>query len=336
MTDAKGPVVIDLDDDSPSPADAAPVTEIAPPEGRAMQTVATLATRRPSALAMWFWRLLLAIVTFVISVSAWNFVTGLIAQNPALGAVASALLLAFLTILTLIAFREVAALSRLQRIDGLQSQAEQAIASQDLGAAKAAADRVARLYAGREDLKWARQRYAERMAEQMDADAVLGLAERELLVPIDAQAVLEVEAAARQVATVTALVPLALADVVAALTANLRMIRRIAEIYGGRGGTLSSWRLTRAVFAHLVATGAVAVGDDLIGSVAGGGVLAKVSRRFGEGVINGALTARVGVAAIEVCRPLPFLVADRPRITALVRRALAGLFGGLGDKTSAN
>ena len=79
---------------------------------------------------------------------------------------------------------------------------------------------------------------------------------------------------------------------------------------------------------HLVATGAVAVGDDLIGSVAGGGVLSKVSRRFGEGIVNGALTARVGVAAIEVCRPLPFNAMKRPSVTALVRRALSGLFGG--------
>ena len=291
-----------------------------------MQAVATLAARRPSALARWFWRLLIAIVTFVVSVAAWNFVTSLVERNPVLGAIATVLIAAFLLVLTLIAFREAAALARLQRVDGLQTEAAQALAAEDLPAAKRAADRVARLYAGREDLKWARQRYGERMVEQMDADAVLGLVERELLAPVDAQAVLEVEAAARQVAMVTALVPLALADVVAALTANLRMIRRIAELYGGRGGTLSSWRLTRAVFAHLVATGAVAVGDDLIGSVAGGGLLAKVSRRFGEGVVNGALTARVGVAAIEVCRPLAFTATNRPRVTALVRRALTGLF----------
>jgi len=115
--------------------------------------------------------------------------------------------------------------------------------------------------------------------------------------------------------------------VVAALTSNLRMIRRIAEIYGGRSGTLGSWRLARAVMTHLVATGAVAVGDDLIGSVAGGGVLSKISRRFGEGVVNGALTARVGVAAMEVCRPLPFTRGKRPSVTGLVKRALTGLFG---------
>jgi putative membrane protein len=80
------------------------------------------------------------------------------------------------------------------------------------------------------------------------------------------------------------------------------------------------------VLTHLAATGAVAVGDDLIQSVAGGGVLARVSRRFGEGVVNGALTARVGLAAMEVCRPLPFIRARPPRISELVGRALTGLF----------
>lgn len=105
------------------------------------------------------------------------------------------------------------------------------------------------------------------------------------------------------------------------------MIRRVAEVYGGRAGTLESWRLARSVFAHLVATGAVAVGDDLVGTVAGGGLLSRVSRRFGEGVVNGALTARVGVAAIEVCRPLPFRAVKRPSVSSLVSRSLTGLFG---------
>ena len=136
----------------------------------------------------------------------------------------------------------------------------------------------------------------------------------------------EVEAAARQVAAVTALVPLALVDVAAALTANIRMIRRIAEIYGGRSGTLGSWRLTCAVVSHTVATGAEAVADDMLEPILGGSLLSKLSRRFGEGGVNGALTARIGVAAMEVCRPLPFQAAPRPRARDLVTRSLSGLF----------
>ncbi|MEH6774199.1 MAG: YcjF family protein, partial [Cereibacter changlensis] len=174
--------------------------------------------------------------------------------------------------------------------------------------------------------RWGRARLEERRAEVFDVDGLLGLAENELLVPLDQMARREIEAAARQVATVTALVPLALADVATALFANLRMVRRIAEIYGGRSGSFGSFRLLRRVFSYLVATGAVAITDDLIHSVAGGGVLSKVSRRFGEGVVNGALTARVGVAAMELCRPLPFHTAPKPKVTNLISRALTGLF----------
>jgi putative membrane protein len=43
--------------------------------------------------------------------------------------------------------------------------------------------------------------------------------------------------------------------------------------------------------------------------------------------VNGALTARVGVAAIEVCRPLPFSALARPKVRSIITQALGGLFG---------
>ena len=94
-----------------------------------------------------------------------------------------------------------------------------------------------------------------------------------------------------------------------------------------RSGFFSSWRLTRAVLSHLVATGAVAVGDDLIEPLLGGSVLSKLSRRFGEGLVNGALTARVGLAAMEVCRPMAFTALKKPSTRKVVQRALTGVFG---------
>jgi putative membrane protein len=240
---------------------------------------------------------------------------------------AAALFAVFIVALLAVALREIAGYARLARLDGVHRAATAALAAGDAAAARQVAERLVALYAGRPETEWGRRRLAERSAEAFDADTILHLAEAELLAPLDQAARREIEAAARQVATVTALVPLALADVAAALTANVRMIRRIAEIYGGRAGTFGGWRLLRTVMTHLVATGAVAVGDDMIETVAGGGLLAKLSRRFGEGVINGALTARVGIAAMEVCRPLPFARLGKPRVTNLVGRGLAGLFG---------
>ncbi|MBD3765554.1 MAG: TIGR01620 family protein [Rhodobacterales bacterium] len=263
--------------------------------------------------------------SFVLGVALWDFVAQMLARNSLLGAVALALTAGAVLALLGLALREVAGFARLARIDGLRRGA--AAVGHDLRAARAVVAGLRRLTAARPDLAAGRARLDARAPEVLDADALLALAETELLAPLDDLARREVEAAARQVAMVTALVPLALADVATALWANLRMIRRIAELYGGRSGGLSSLRLLREVFAHLAATGALAVGDDLIQSVAGGGLVSKLSRRFGEGMVNAALTARVGVAVIEVCRPLPFAARPRPRVTALVTRAVAGLFG---------
>ncbi|MCB1328751.1 MAG: TIGR01620 family protein, partial [Maritimibacter sp.] len=303
-----------------------PEADPALPGPAAMQIAATLAARKPSRLARWFWSLAGALVSFLASVAAWQFVTDLLARQPLLGLFATALFGAFVIVLLIIALRELAAFARLRRVDTLHAASEEAIVREDLPAARDVVAKLQRLYRDRDEMHWGLDRLAERAPEQFDAHALLGLAEAELIVPLDAVARREIEAAARQVATVTAIVPLALADLITALTANIRMIRRIAEIYGGRAGALGSLRLTRAVLTHLVATGAVAVGDDLIGSVAGGHLLSKLSRRFGEGIVNGALTARVGVAAMEVCRPLPFSRGRRPSVTGIVKRALTGLF----------
>lgn len=328
MKDAKGPVLIELDDDNEvSPQDAPAVPEPSgAPDGQAMQTVVSMAARTPSRLMRWFWRLGFAVLSFGLSIWAWDTLTGLLERNIYLGWIAVALVGAFVLVCLGVVVRELAAFTRLRRLDRIQHAADAAISSNDLAAAGRVTDQLLSLYGGRADVAWGRDRLNARRAEIFDADGLLDLAENELLVPLDAAAKKEIEAAARQVAMVTALVPLALADVATALVANLRMIRRIAEIYGGRTGVFGGWRLARTVVTHLVATGAVSVGDDLIGSVAGGGILSKFSRRFGEGIINGALTARVGVAAMEVCRPLAFRFINRPSVTGLVQRALTGLF----------
>ncbi len=328
MTQRKqqGPVVVDLEDDvPPSPVDAAPVPDQTLPE-TPLQAVALATARPPSVLARWFWRLLVMLIGFIVSVAAWNYVTGLITQNPILGYVVTGLLAAFVLVCLLIVLKELRALMRLARVDRMQHDAALALTEQDLAKARVVTDQLVRMYRNRPDTEWGRKSFEDQKGDVFDADGLLAMAETQLLSPLDAAALQKVQTATRQVATVTALIPIALADVFTAATANLRMIRGIAEVYGGRGGTLGSLRLTRSVLTHLVATGAVAVGDDLIGSVAGGGILSKFSRRFGEGVINGALTARVGVATMEVCRPIPFQQGKPPSVTGVLSRALTGLW----------
>lgn len=330
---SKAPVLFDLDDNdattAPDVAAAPPVPDPLPQRAErgspaAMEQAARLATKAPSRLSRWFWGLVLALISTVAALAAWDFAVALIQRIPLLGWAVSAGLAAAVLLGLVLALREVVAVARLKRVDALRQTG--LAASQDVAAARAYVARLDQFYGGRDDLAWGRARLAEQGAEVLDGDALIALAEEALLSPLDQRALQEVEAAARQVATVTALVPMALADVAVALLASLRMIRNVAQIYGGRSGFFSSWRLMRAVLAHLAATGAVAAGDDLLESVLGGSVLSKLSRRFGEGLVNGALSARVGIAAMEVCRPMPFSARHRPSTRKVIKGALKGLF----------
>ena len=93
----------------------------------------------------------------------------------------------------------------------------------------------------------------------------------------------------------------------------VRLVRRIAEIYGGRPGLLGLIKLARSIGAHLAITGGMAVGDSLLQQIVGHGIASRISARLGEGVLNGLLTARVGLSALAVCRPAPFAVAKAAR-----------------------
>ena len=321
------PATVMMEDDSPSPADAPPVADATTRPPTRLEIAARLAARPASRLTRLFLGTGAALVSFLATLAALRFIESMLVRWPLLGWMAVGLLGAFVLAALAVAGREALALRRLARLDAIHRAAAGALATGDVAAARATVTRLGALYADRPDMQWSRDRLPDAIRDAYGAAELLTEAETILLPALDQAARREVEAATRAVAATTALVPLPLADMLAAMVLNLRMIRRVAEIYGGRAGTFGGWRLTRAVLTHLVATGAMAAGDDLIHTVAGGGALAKLSRRFGEGVVNGALTARVGIAAMEVCRPLPFLAQPRPRVTGLLSRALKGLFG---------
>ncbi|MBL4805982.1 MAG: TIGR01620 family protein [Rhodobacteraceae bacterium] len=329
MIERRGPVLLNASqlDSVESPSDAAPIPEFDMPTGQAMQRVTAIAARPRSWLSRVFWLAITGLLGIMMSLAAWDFVEQLLARNVILGQIALGLMSVVLFVLLIVLLRELAGFARMRRLDGFREQAKSARSSGERSQALKTLHGLDALYAGREELRWARQAVKETEADILDADALLDMAERELMQVLDTQARAEVEVASRQVAAATAIIPMALADVAIALTSNVSMVRRIAGIYGGRAGMLGSWKLLRAIATHLVATGAVAIGDDLIGSVAGGGALSKISRRFGEGIINGALTARVGIAAMEVCRPMPFVALKKPRVSGIIKAALVGMFG---------
>ncbi|MBO6893275.1 MAG: TIGR01620 family protein [Roseibium sp.] len=211
--------------------------------------------------------------------------------------------------------REIAGLVRLNRIDHLRDKIQTAADEDDARQATAGLRELIALYRDRPETAQGRKALAGHMREVIDGRDLVKLAERDLLSPLDLEARRIVMNSAKRVSLVTAVSPRALVDLLAVLFENLRTIRRLSALYGGRPGTLGFLRLAKHVLTHLAVTGGMAAGDSLASQVLGQGLAARLSARLGEGVINGLLTARIGIAAIAVCRPAPFVSDNGPTVS---------------------
>jgi putative membrane protein len=259
-----------------------------------------------------------ALIGLLASLWLYDYVLALIARDDWIGWVAAGLLALVVFALLMIIFREAAGLARLGRLGKIRHEADSAARQNDKTLAIDVADRLKRLYAGRKDLAWGLGRLAEHEHDIMDAGELMRLTERSLVAPLDPFARSIVASSAKRVSVVTAVSPGALIDMLFVGAENLRMLRRLATLYGARPGTLSLLKLARMVVTHIVLTGGIALGDDVIQQLVGHGLTAKLSARLGEGLFNGALTTRIGIAAIDVCRPLPYIESQRPRFRELV------------------
>lgn len=222
--------------------------------------------------------------------------------------------LAFLGLIGL-ATREWFALSRLEQLDHVREDLQVAADEDNDKKARAAIKQLMALYAERPETAHGRAQLKSHMSEIIDGRDLVKLAERDLMAPLDARARMIVMESAKRVSVVTALSPRALVDILVVLYENLRIVRRISRLYGARPGTLGFWRLARDVAAHLAVTGGMAAGDSILEQFIGQGLAAKLSARLGEGLVNGFLTARIGVAAIQACRPAPFVATKGPALS---------------------
>ena len=269
------------------------------------------------ALFSWgglFWSALGGLFSLAVGLWVTRIVDDLFARAPALGWVGLALAGLVLLAIMALASREFRAIGRQRRIAELHIACAQAHAADDRAAAHEALESLMALYAARPETARARTLVKELTGEIIDGRDLLDIAERNLMTPLDEAARREIAVAAKRVSVVTAISPRALVDVAFVAAQAVRLIRRIAEIYGGRPGVLGFFKLARSVGAHLTITGGMAIGDSLVQQVVGHGIASRLSARLGEGVLNGMLTARIGLSALAVCRPMPFTALKQPGV----------------------
>jgi len=260
------------------------------------------------------------------SASFARLVTAALVREDWIGWTTLALLLVASLAGLMIILREVIGFAQLARLNRIKTEVAKALAEGDASRERRAALRLAGLYARRPQQAWSVRRFREHARDVHDAGELLALAEREMVAPLDHVARRAITRSAKRVATVTAMSPMALIAVSYVLVENLRLVRTLAALYGGRPGFFGLMRLAHLVLAHLLATGGVALTDDLLGQFLGQDILRRLSRRLGEGAFNGALTARIGIAAIAVARPLPFRAVRPPRVRDVLGEVLKPVF----------
>jgi putative membrane protein len=269
-----------------------------------------------------FWSAIGGLILLGLGLGVTRLIEDLFARSEGLGLLGLACALAATLALIVVAAREAFGLARLATIEKLHLRATATLASDDRQESRAILQDLLKVAHQNPQLARARATLQGHTDDIIDGADLIRLAERELMTPLDREARRLVLSAAQRVSIVTAVSPRALIDVLFVFAASLRLIRQLARLYGGRPGALGMIRLMRHVFGHVAITGGMAASDSLIQQVLGHGLAAKLSQRLGEGVLNGLLTARLGLAAIDVTRPLPFTALPRPALGDLAKELL--------------
>jgi putative membrane protein len=283
--------------------------------------------------AMLFWCALGGLMVLAVGVAVTDLITNLLARNQELGWVGLALAVLALVSLLVIAVRETIGLVRLATVERIRQRASEMIVSDNRIEARALVHELLALTGKMPHLARGRADLEGHLGQIIDGPDIVRLAERELMRPLDQQARKIISMAATRVSIVTAVSPRAVIDVLFVFGTALILVRRLAFLYGARPGTLSLARLVRQVVMHLAVTGGLAASDSLIQQMLGHGIAAKLSARLGEGVLNGLLTARLGLAAVDVIRPLPFAALPRPTLSDLMSEVVRS-FGDAGERRS--
>jgi putative membrane protein len=269
-----------------------------------------------------FWSAVGGLLLLGLGLGVVSLIEDLFARSEGLGFLGLAFACAAALAFAVVVAREAFGLFRLATIEQLHLRAAKVLASDDRAESRAIVQDLIKLAYQNPHLARARAALQGHAGDIIDGADMIRLAERELMTPLDQEARRLVSTAAQRVSVVTAVSPRALVDVLFVFAASLRLIRQLARLYGGRPGALGMIALLRQVIAHVAISGGMAASDSLVQQVLGHGIAAKLSQRLGEGVLNGLLTARLGLAAIDVTRPLPFTALPRPALADLAKDLL--------------
>ncbi|AEX52609.1 membrane protein [Rahnella aquatilis CIP 78.65 = ATCC 33071] len=213
-------------------------------------------------------------------------------------------------------------LYRLRQRADERDTARELMHSHGLGQGRVFCEKLA-AQAGLDNSHPALQRWQASLHETQNDREVVELYARLVQPVLDAQARREISHSAAESALMIAVSPLALVDMAFIAWRNLRLVNRIAVLYGIELGYYSRIRLFRLVLLNMAFAGASELVREVGMDWMSQDLAARLSARAAQGIGAGLLTARLGIKTMELCRPLPWLEGDKPKLGDF-RRELIG------------
>lgn len=260
----------------------------------------------------WIWRIIIALLMSIVAIEAVDFFVEGFTTSPVLTSLYAAILSALFVVSGTALFKE---LTGLKQFKTRQSQKQQAMALtaeqsdtnvEDL--CKAISSTLPCDIVFSQEQAW-----QEALAGSYSQQELLQLYSRLVLEKVDDKAMAEVAKFSSEAVVLVALSPVAIIDMLIILSRNLRMINKIAGLYGLKLGYWSRIKLIKQVFVNMAYAGASEIVADLGSDVLGAELLGKLSTKLAQGLGAGMLTARLGIKTMQLCRPLAF--DDKPKLT---------------------
>jgi len=223
-------------------------------------------------------------------------------------------------------------LYRLRERASERDTASELLHSHGIGQGRAFCEKLAR-QAGLDQNHPAVQRWQASLHETHNDREVVALYAKLVQPVLDTQARKAISRSAAESALMIAVSPLALVDMAFIAWRNIRLINRIAQLYGIQLGYFSRLRLFRLVLINIAFAGASELVREVGMDWMSQDLAARLSTRAAQGIGAGLLTARLGLKAMELCRPLPWIDGDKPKL-ADFRRELIGEIKQLVSKTT--
>lgn len=204
------------------------------------------------------------------------------------------------------------------KLDDIQKQARRLSEAHDIGNAKSFINVLKDFYSNKpQDVYF--QRCIEKLPDYSNDREAIDHIDRVFLQPLDEEAMRRVSNFSLQTGAAVAASPWASLDMLLSLWRSIKMIDDVAQVYGMRPSLSNRYKLLRLVIHQLAFVGiSELVISNVMEEFGSSALTSMASARLGQGLGAGIYTAKIGMAAMKVSRPIAFAKDNQPKIKSIV------------------